>query len=71
MAQNIQMINSVLYRLKSDWDMIYPTISTCLTEADKTNANQLFPIASRIYSEIQQVQQMVWIVIGIINQEVR
>lgn len=70
-AQNIQMINSVLYRLKSDWDMIYPTISTCLTEADKTNANQLFPIASRIYSEIQQVHQMVLIVIGIINQEVR
>lgn len=70
-AQNVQMINSVLFQLKSDWDVVYPTISSCLAAADRTNASQLFPIAARIHSGIQQVQQMVWGVLSIINQEGR
>lgn len=70
-TQNIQMINSVLFQLKSDWDVVYPTISSCLAAADNTSASQLLPIAARIHSGIHQVQQMVWSVLGIINQEVR
>lgn len=70
-AQNIQMINSVLFQLKNDWDMVYPTISNCLASADRTSATQLFPIASRINGGLYQVQQIVWSVLGIINQEVR
>lgn len=70
-AQNIQMINSVLFQLKNDWDMVYPTISSCLASADKTSATQLFPIASRINGGIYQLQQIVWSVLGMISQEVR
>lgn len=70
-AQNIHMINSVLFQLKNDWDMVYPTISSCLAAADTTSATQLFPIASRINGGVYQLQQMVWNVLGMINQEVR
>lgn len=70
-AQNIQMLNSILYQLRHDWDVIYPTVNNCLAVADKTGASQLLPIASRINGGIYQVQQAVWNIIQMINQEGR
>ena len=67
----IQYINADFYKLKNDWDNVYPTICNCLSTSDQANATELYPIAFRINGGVYQIQQYLLSLIQAINQESR